>query len=83
MKRQKINKKLTLLAIVGILTFSCIPFVAAGNGNGRVTKRPIEDWLAPVTDIPLGKTVGCEHRSYEAFANIVNISFNRTDNDLS
>ena len=54
MKRQKINKKLTLLAIVGILTFSYIPFVAAGNGNGRVTKRPIEDWLAPVTDIPLG-----------------------------
>ena len=45
MKRQKINRKLTLIAIIGILVLSFIPFVAAGNGNGRVTKRPIEDWL--------------------------------------
>ncbi|NVM18508.1 MAG: hypothetical protein HWN80_12400 [Candidatus Lokiarchaeota archaeon] len=45
MKRHKINKKLTLLAIIGILLLSFIPFVAAGNGNGTVTKRPIEDWL--------------------------------------
>ncbi len=56
MKRQNINKKLTFLAIVGILMFSVIPFVAAGNGSGRVTIRPIEDWLAPVVegDLPLG-----------------------------
>lgn len=54
MKRQNINKKLILLTIVGILMFSFIPFVAAGKGNGGVTKRPIEDWLAPVTTIPLG-----------------------------
>ena len=45
MKRQKINKKLTLLAIVGILMLSFIPFVAAGEGSGKVTKRPIDDWL--------------------------------------
>ena len=45
MKRHKINRKLTLLAMTGILVLSFIPFVAAGNGNGTVTKRPIEDWL--------------------------------------
>jgi len=54
MKRQNNNKKLILLAIVGILMFSCIPFVVADSGNGGVIKRPIEDWLAPVVDIPLG-----------------------------
>ncbi|MBY8987148.1 MAG: hypothetical protein KGD61_01750 [Candidatus Lokiarchaeota archaeon] len=34
--------------------FSFIPFVAAGEGSGKVTKRPIEDWLAPVVEHPLG-----------------------------
>lgn len=53
MKSQKINKKLTLLAIAGILVLSFIPFVAAGNGNGRVTKRPIEDWLNAQWEMPL------------------------------
>ena len=54
MKQQKINRKLTIIAIIGILVLSFVPYVAAGNGNGRVTKRPIEDWLAPVVDVPLG-----------------------------
>ena len=54
MKRKNINKKLILLAIAGILMFSVIPFVAAGNGSGRVTTRPIKDWLAPVATMPLG-----------------------------
>lgn len=45
MKRQKINKKLTLMVITVILVLSFIPFVAAVNGNGKVTTRPIEDWL--------------------------------------
>ena len=45
MKRQHINRKLAILAIVGILMFSFIPFVAAGEGSGKVTKRPIDDWL--------------------------------------
>ncbi|NVM18507.1 MAG: hypothetical protein HWN80_12395 [Candidatus Lokiarchaeota archaeon] len=54
MKRQSINTKLTLVVIIGILTLSCIPFVVADAGNGRVTTRPIEDWLAPVIFHPLG-----------------------------
>ncbi len=54
MKRQNINKKRILLVMVGILMFSCIPFVVAHAGNGGVIKRPIEEWLAPVIDIPLG-----------------------------
>lgn len=54
MKRQKNYRKLILVAIVGILMFSCIPFVTACNRNRGVTIRPIEDWLAPVTFLPLG-----------------------------
>jgi len=54
MKRQNIDKKLIVVAIVGILMFSFIPLVAAGEGTGKVTKRPIEDWLAPVVLHPLG-----------------------------
>ncbi|MCK4286183.1 MAG: hypothetical protein KAX18_08265 [Candidatus Lokiarchaeota archaeon] len=54
MKRQNRNKKLILLAIVGILMFSFIPFVVADSRNGGVTKRPIEDWLTPVIRHPLG-----------------------------
>ena len=45
MKRQNINRNLAILAIVGVLMFSFIPFVAAGEGSGKVTKRPIDDWL--------------------------------------
>ena len=53
MKRQNINRKLAILAIVGILMFSFIPFVVAGNGKGRVTTRPIEDWLTAQWEMPL------------------------------
>jgi len=54
MKRQNINRKLISLAIVGILMFSFIPFVAAGEGSGRVTKRPIDDWLNAQWDTVFG-----------------------------
>jgi len=54
MNRQNVNKKLILVAIVAILMFSFIPFVAAGEGNGRVTQRPIEDWLNAQWDTVFG-----------------------------
>lgn len=45
MKRSNILPKLILLAAVGMLLCSFIPAVAASQGKGRVTIRPIDDWL--------------------------------------
>jgi hypothetical protein len=43
MNRNKINRRLTILAVTGILILSFVPFAVANEG--RVTERPIEDWL--------------------------------------
>ena len=47
MNRSKILPKLILLTTLGILIFSFIPAVAASEGKGKVTERPIDDWLVP------------------------------------
>ena len=44
----KKTSRLLTLATLGILIFSFISAVAASEG--RVTKRPIEDWLDPNYD---------------------------------
>jgi hypothetical protein len=50
MKRTKLSQKILLSVIFGIMIFSFITTVAASEG--RVIKRPIEDWLAAVELLP-------------------------------
>lgn len=47
-------KRLVLVVIVLTTIFSFIPAAAAYSGKGKVNKRPIEDWLAPVVRDPMG-----------------------------
>ncbi|MFW9773085.1 MAG: hypothetical protein ACFFFB_25380 [Candidatus Heimdallarchaeota archaeon] len=47
MNSSKIIPKLIVLTTVGILICSFIPIVIASEGKGRITTRPIEDWLIP------------------------------------
>ncbi len=53
MKRSEM-KRLVLVVIVLTTIFSFIPAAVAYSGKGKINKRPIEDWLAPVVRDPMG-----------------------------
>ena len=49
MYRKEINKRLMLLAVIGVMFLTFIPFTVANKDDG-VTIRPIEDWLTAQWD---------------------------------